>query len=795
MELNIEKFLKKQADRKAEEHADKEIKNNTSEEKADKSLKSVQFLHDLRKKGAENVKKEKSSPTIMGHKVNPYLAAGIPLTLLAGASLPASIPASRMGIRGLLQKLKLRKYAPHEFINDYIDSSVGTGKSFINKPFKNLVVRSKKTLEEKLDEGVHWDAFTANRSEAFKRWLHEIERKTEGKPAVKARTLKNIQKLLADTKGDPRNLKSVAGDRGNEVLMARMAKHLEEWGEKYAPLGHTNNTAFATGVGLTGKGVYDETHKADKKASMSEDDKDKLIEGAELIGGGVAGGIGASQLMKARKLVGSNVIGVTAGQLNEPIVASSIGGGHKAPMEAIYEALEKHPAIQNGEFQLDKLLRGHEGKVQKWGPHKHNNYLSTVESGFGGTWKVPGASWFTPFKQSPVYHNPYGQVLFVPDPVPKDEGFMMMHRLRNDNVMDRVMGNARQKLVTFGPDYLGEYPDHQRIFRSRESHPAIANETLSDAERRIQTGVDKESTINKLIQMAEAKGDTRSAEALRKALAEKRKLLVVSGATRGDQVAYRTQELAKELQNAKNSDSTIISLLGEGKGTEIESLLNNLDNVASFGKMDRPDFINAQNIADAHWGNPGASSKAESLMGVAPVAFPTENNALRDAEINALKNSGINNEELLNKIRRVDLDSWSPGNKAWTEEQVLGRYGNKPLAGVGIANNAKDFLRFAEQSGQISKESLKQRALQHIEQSRRAKAEMAEAIINNARLAKHQSFRAANMANIAGGGALTMGGTLLAKSIYDHIKRKKKQKALQDQMAQYYSYGLPMQYQ
>lgn len=771
---------------------------------------------------------EEEVPAPHRRAVTPYLAAGIPLALGAGLGLSGSIPATRMGYRMVRQKLKnlggtpwgkrfaldkLKPYQSHEFVEDYIGSAAGIGESVMNKPLKAGVVRLKPP-GDRADEAVHWDAFTGNPVSALRRWLFEIERQAgwSGTPAKQQAIAKKVKAFMKKVESNPENIAAVKDDPKIQAMLARMHKMHGGWGRDYAVLGAANTAAYGAGMGLTGIGVgnkimNDKEAKKVKKAKTASDeqqaqptmdetgrimappiapDRKEQLKELMLTGAGTgAGALSIQQILKARKLTkGNNVIGVTAGRLSPPIIGSATGAGHVAPMQAILEALSNHEAVRSGEFKTDFLLRGNDGKKNTWAqsaaPEKY--WGSTVETGFGGTMHTAPLN-FGKLKGSPVYHNPNGQTLFLPDPVPKDSAFMLSHGHRNAGPIDRILG-ARQNIATFGPDDGSAHSKYHRLDRSPHAHPAIADSTIEGALKRVESGVDKPKVIQKLIELAEQHGDTRSADAMREALAKNKKIHVVSGATRGDQVAIRSLETLKELQKRNpnaSQEHMILSLLSDAKGSPAESLLNNLGNdVASFGRMEHADYLNAQSLGDTHWGSPGATSRAEGMMSMTPTATSRNSNAWRDREIAALRKSGIKDPAFLAQLAKIDMEGWSPGNAAWLEQQA------KTHKGIAGVSTAKDFVDFIESSSNLTRDELAERVTRYANHAKGGKSNLADRIVENARLSKKRSIRGATAANITGGVAMGLGGVALSMAGGRHHNRRKKEKEQQQQLQQAY---------
>lgn len=764
--------------------------------KADKSNKNVQKKPKNTNSRVKNQKTEIKNKK--NFKINPYLAAGIPLTLASALSLRASIPATRMGARFILNKRFNKNYRPSEFINDYLEASHNMGKSPLNKLVKRIEVNARKTPHERLDEAAHWDAFTKSKRDGMDRWIHELDRNLGHNPKKQEAFRKKVEHFRNLIGNDPNKLHLAENDPVGAQILRRMALHNEPWGKKFGLIGGANTGAFGVGAGLVGKGTYDELSKTGAVFAGPRDaDGLTMEEAAELGLGGVGGGVGIKNLLKAKKLMDSNTIGVTAGKIDKPIFESSTGMGHIAPAEAQYEELLRHPAVQSGEFKLDKLIRTHKGNETNWarGKDPSKNWLVTVENGFGGTMRRPHPG----IAKSPVWHNPYGKVVFLPDPPPKDTGFFLQHPEKNTGLVDllfqkgkldrykpvRNMGDAAGKasskirsmvgsnreLITFGPDYLGDHPEFSRLVNIPNAHPALADQTLRDAQKRLTQKLDREKVLNSLIEHAKSKGDMHSAQVLEEALKNNKKILTISGASRGDQVGSKAQEVIKYLNKKKRiKDYVVLALMGEGKGDIRARQVANMPGVASFGSLPRENYIAAQNLGRAHWGNTGASSYAEARSNTTPTAFSVNNTQEKLKEIKRLRQMGAP-EELIRQLEQIDLDNWNAGTlRDLSGVEAHGVKGVKPV------RSARDFVRFADEAGRINPEVMKNQAQRYIADAVEGKRVVADKLVEKARLARARSLRAGNIKNVMGG-ALLGGGTLLGlDAMIKKIKRKKKAK-------------------
>ena len=710
--------------------------------------------------------------------VNKYLAAGIPLTLLAGLGIKGLKPAARMGARVYAQKLNLKNYAPGELVSDYLETAHQFGKTPYNKLLKAIEVRAKKP-GDRAEEIIHWDKFTGgNKDIAIDRWVDEVagDLHHRGRPSTAKKLYGDLAKLKGKYNGElAEHMKDISNDPEAKNLLRFMAAHKVDVAKKYGDSGLAAAGVGATGLGLTAKGLYD----AHKKANDESSDNALRDNSIGLAGAGLSVA-GASQLRGAHKLMNSNTIGVTGGSLRPPVVTSSTGRGHIEPAEALYEALSQHPAITGGEFSLDKYIRDVDGSgkvVAHRGQRPSDNWLTTVETGFGSEfWTPPGVN------NSKIWHNPNGELTFVPDPMPKDMGFLALHKKKLKNAISRILG-ARREYITFGPDANGDLPFATRLFNSPNIHPAVADTKLQQAKDKLNVEMDRPAVIKQLQEVAKAEGDTATYAALEEALKKNKKILAISGSSRGDHVAIRTKQLHDALKNSgKLDDYMLLSLLAESKNKPNAAILNNLEGVASFGKLPNKTFLDAQDISHAHWGSTGANSFSESMLSRTPTAFSSNNNEMMHKEIDALRATGVKDEELFNAMRAVDLDGWNKGTINWIRDIPEGE-------GIAGVTSPEEFLNFANRLNDESKPVLKARALRNIEEAARYKKTLANRIVARARQARNMSHIAGNMSNIAGGLLLGTGltaGTYGLAKLLGRRKKAKEQAEQQQAMRQLY---------
>lgn len=756
---------------------------------ANRNKDNFSFTDALFKKSAEQKKPEKLKTDQKNKKkdrnesisrLNPYLLAGIPLALGGSLSLKASLPASRMGLRQIRQSLTGKPYKPHEMVDDYLSASAGMKNSPLRPTMSYLDSVSKGTPEEMIDEAIHWREMTAGKNQGLDRWIHEVRRKMSN-PAKQKNFDRRVEHLKKVIGNNPDNLAATENDPIATGVLARLAAHNAEPAKKFSTLGLANTLGFGAGVGLASKGVADELRKEGNEYFADETNKGGITqsEAAKLLAGAGLSGLSVHDFIKARKLTGSNVIGVTAGKLDEPMVSSATGAGHKTPAEAIIEGLEKHPAVQSGEFALDHAIRENEGKNIKWlrGAKPADNWLATVESGFGNNLTgLAGAG------RSAVWSNPFGQILFVPDPPPKDQPFFWLHPHKNHGVISRALG-ADQPIVTFGPDDLSHHQGKRRLANFPLAHPALKDSVLQNAESALKDGKpDRVQVLSNMLEVARTDGDTHTLEVLKNAIKNKHKILTISGASRGDQVMTRAREVYEELaRRGLNDKYTILALAGAAKKDHRALQLmdkatgKNLP-IASFGSMKQPEYIAAQNVGDHHWGSTGANSLAEARAQATPAAFTTNNNEWKQRELQALRAMGAP-ADLINSVEKIDLDSWNEG----TIHELMNKYKAEngmtdALLDEGIkpVRSAREFVDAAEQ--EIDPAILRSRAAGYVRDARQSKKKLIDKIIEHARQAKTQSHRAANWHNILGGMLLGGGVSAGTQGLVDMIRRKIKNK-------------------
>lgn len=514
---------------------------------------------------------------------------------------------------------------------------------------------------------------------------------------------------------------------------------------------------------------------------------DYLAAGA---GAGLAGG-GAYLAMKGRKYQPSDAVSVSGGKLKPPLYDTDIGAGHSTPAQAIWEALSQHPDVQNGKYKLDKapFIRTHEGTHQHPLNSQFKHHAAHIDTGFG----VPFKGWNGQFVDPNFTVNPEGFMTFKPDPVPNNVAELQGGNWIHDTVPARYF--SQLPLITYGPDARVGESIYPRVENFPDVHPALTDKVLQSAQQRLAQPIDKAQVLQGWAQKARLNGDEHMARLAEDALAKNKSILTISGSSRGDAVAQRAYDTYQRLKQLGLHDQVqIVALMGRNHHLDPElgaggRMLQRMGlPIIQHPKMDQQDFLNAQDIADLHWGSTGASSFGESLLSSTPTGFSTNYTALRDAEIeNVVKSelADIAHQQAMGKItpesaaamkarldsniqemRGIDLDSWNKGTMRWIKNMH-----QKGTPGIYEINTADDAIKRLNEARQLDKNLVRQRAAQNLEKSVAAKKSIANHVINHANTVNQRAWQQMMLHGIGGGAAMGAGALLTAPLLKKVIQR------------------------
>lgn len=541
--------------------------------------------------------------------------------------------------------------------------------------------------------------------------------------------------------------------------------------------------ALAAGAGLgawgTARGINDHF----KTASFLDQTKnwwDHDVQGKpndwEMPASAASMALGANTMHNGWLKRPSDLIMVTGGRVTPPVNLIDIGAGHVTPARAIYEQLAKHPAVRSGEFTADMALREMNPRMDyskfktgfkfPWdvmrifknkkyqtpivgsqGPGAHAGV--TFDTGFGATHAIDySGAW-----RSPSFTmNPDGIVGFLPDSADTINGGRRF--LFGSKTPRHTAG-----LFTFGlptPIAVDDSSPQSRIqgdgrfnrLAHYDAHPAIQDNVLDLASKRLSnplTDKSRSAIWTTLAQKLEDAGDKGSADTLRQALAQKRKMLLLTGSSRGDFVAQRARELHKLL--AKHPEMAnkvqIVNMLGSSLDSDLtRKLLHGTSSMVNVGDT-RKYFGNAQgssslfdllNASDLHWGSTGASAFAEANLSRTPSGFVTHYNPWREKLKSFIGKHNIRLDE--NDRRALDiinLDQWNAGTLREID-QAAGK------GGIFPARKASDMLRYLDaMSKGTAIADRTGEAQRYLEMARSGKADMIDKLVQHAREIRAQA--------------------------------------------------------
>jgi hypothetical protein len=185
----------------------------------------------------------------------------------------------------------------------------------------------------------------------------------------------------------------------------------------------------------------------------------------------------------------------------------------------------------------------------------------------------------------------------------------------------------------------------------------------------------------------------------------KRKLIMITGSGRGDQVAVRMLQVQKVLKRLKLDDKYVIGgMLGEGYDyNPISRAVGNDPNFLTFkGKVPQKYYVGFPGLASATWGSTGTSALEESLASPTRLSYSESQNRIGKVEHRLLGRHGKRLQELYggdaekarnsttwrdwkwHQDRGLNTDEWNRYNKEWSAE-------GQP--GVTKVKNARDFVK------------------------------------------------------------------------------------------------------
>lgn len=259
----------------------------------------------------------------------------------------------------------------------------------------------------------------------------------------------------------------------------------------------------------------------------------------------------------------------------------------------------------------------------------------------------------------------------------------------------------RDSVITWGPnaqgrtaDIAAQIPKHLREYRTSNVAPPAANmgpirairDTASQGQLKARAAVTDE-LIGYLEDLKNTPGAdpsdvaqaSKNVKLLREAQAAGKKVVVISGSGRGDQVALKALKLREALDksSAKNKIQ-IVALNGGARGyTPLVNSVDKLDDVVNIGRLPPHIFPKVPLIADLHWGSTGTSSLFESLATPTPFGYPESADKWKSDEVRRLGSVTADN---------AGKKQWVPNTPLW--KRLGGITGNKtPAEALDMLNS------------------------------------------------------------------------------------------------------------
>lgn len=444
-------------------------------------------------------------------------------------------------------------------------------------------------------------------------------------------------------------------------------------------LGHGRTSLLSLGpvALLAGLNMYSNRDQGNKMASADSDRSQDMGPGTRGILATLLGAAAPVSVMSGIKDLTDkslNRLGITYGAQSYP--GAMIGGGHKEPAIALREILEKRMQSlpESKRFGIDSFARNQHGLLEQLDSKGNSMAMAgkpgvnvMVNTGFGDY--VPNVGKMDrAFTAEGALQGHVNQgriptktlINYLTDAVPEDwksygatagdrnKGGRTIMYGWGDQFKDRMgeaknMGlNGRNKYTLGGQlgrlgkltgisqlrHALGMSSSHTGTEHMGSSIPfAISPDTMAITENLHGGGSRKSLTDFVANPENNVKYPGARAE-IQKALdaqAAGKKLLTISGATRGDYVATRAREIADLIKNKGDTNTHVVAQMVDAmKNPHQMAMLGDTAGMSVLGRLPKEQFLALQNLADKHWAATGTSSAAEAQLGRANVMQPRE---------------------------------------------------------------------------------------------------------------------------------------------------------------------------
>lgn len=549
--------------------------------------------------------------------------------------------------------------------------------------------------------------------------------------------------------------------------------------------------------------------------------------------------------------------------MNRMYIADT-GAGHIAPGEAIVEALLEHPDVgftKDKKWLLDTAFRG-----GRYGSHK-NPYASanraekafgTIDTGFGPlSTSLPGP---LALNNPEFKTNPFGRLMVETDPVAGIPNISAVHGVHG---MTHPTTWKDTPIATFGSERAKEYkkidPDidvygqkkptwltrkikemlgttwgkYKPVIHASDTiSPYMSNASYESAQNiidAVRTGAISEHDVLRQL----AKQNPEYANLIEDAIAKNKRIAFITGSSRGDVVAQKTQDLLDHLKKNNINDVQIISAMGErltptvaqlASGNalpnelkdvlqkelaanpnitleEVKKMLpkggqhyKTIDRLLDIPRTDKlitdPNVIKLPGVHSTikagnkdvktflalqamfpHWASTGMNSANEIMMLPGTQAMPLNIGEMKLKEIdNALKQKIITKDQA-EEMRKIFLERWNAGTVDLYRERL-----SKSSPGIYGTNSAEDFAKAMDAHYKRTPMERNQsitRAQEMLNESKSSRKRFADQYLAWLEKQHSKARKFSRGARLAGAGALGVGGIFAIKALLEARNRLK----------------------
>jgi hypothetical protein len=431
-----------------------------------------------------------------------------------------------------------------------------------------------------------------------------------------------------------------------------------------------------------------------KVGQLTQDDADTA--GLGVVGAGM---VGHGVHTMARPLD----VGITWGE--RPVW----GQGHKGPGKVLNNLLTQYQTDpRSGGFRLTQAIRGADGVVAPKQVSRYNGidtmrnvrgrkfdvlFDTGMGSGIPGAWAGdmvhPNSSIFEKIRYniSRPSARMGGHVAYMTDVAKGDMAGQTTSgssgkgsRTRGTGFLDamrrKFMPNTlKDTFLTYGtPGIVKDNPEFINMRTNNLATPLLDRGAVEN----LRGLPGRNNILDEILTHPELKLTDANRKLLSDLKTNGKRVLVISGSGRGDQVSVKALRTQATLKRMGLADKVQVVALNAGadKYTPFAKLVQKHPDIIDFGFIPNKVFTRIPGLADLNWGSTGTSSLYESLATPVPFAQTADAERWRKLEMRAISRKGLpfaqeaglaknpgELDQLLKSLGRVELDKWNAGNK------------------------------------------------------------------------------------------------------------------------------------